>query len=68
LGLKLWTEPVAAEGDETTIAQLMDIIIAIRQDARQRKDWATADGLRDSLVTAGLIIEDSPQGVRWKRK
>lgn len=48
--------------------QLMDIIIEIRQHARQNKDWATSDKIRDSLGAVGIILEDSPQGVRWKKK
>jgi len=48
--------------------QLMDIIIEIRQHARQNKDWATSDKIRDSLGTVGIVLEDSPQGVRWKKR
>ena len=48
--------------------QLMDIIIEIRQHARQNKDWATSDKIRDSLGAVGIVLEDSPQGVRWKKK
>lgn len=48
--------------------QLMDIIIEIRQHARQNKDWATSDKIRDSLGAVGIILEDSPQGVRWKKR
>jgi len=47
--------------------QLMDIIIEIRQHARQNKDWATSDKIRDSLGAVGIVLEDSPQGVRWKK-
>lgn len=43
-------------------------MIARREEARQRKDWITADGIRDELLAQGIILEDTPQGVRWKHK
>ena len=49
------------------IDDLMEIIIANRQAAREAKNWAMADGIRDKLKAAGIILEDTPQGVRWKR-
>ncbi|WP_418792506.1 cysteine--tRNA ligase [Phosphitispora sp. TUW77] len=48
--------------------KLMDLIIDIRQEARSRKDWAIADAIRDKLKEIGIVIEDTPQGVRWKLK
>ncbi|MBQ9480393.1 MAG: cysteine--tRNA ligase, partial [Selenomonadaceae bacterium] len=49
------------------IDDLMEIIIANRQAAREAKNWAVADDIRDKLKVAGIILEDTPQGVRWKR-
>lgn len=54
--------------DEALLAGLVQIIIDVRQSARQRKDWATADALRERLAELGIILEDTPQGVRWKRR
>ncbi len=39
-----------------------------REEARRRKDWAVADEIRDRLKESGIILEDTPQGVRWKRE
>jgi cysteinyl-tRNA synthetase len=39
--------------------------IAARSTARTTKDWATADAIRDRLATAGIVLEDSVDGVRW---
>ena len=47
-------------------AALMELIIDIRQEARSKKDWPTADKIRDSLKATGITLEDTPQGVRWK--
>ena len=45
----------------------MALIVAIRQEARQNKNWALADKIRDDLKEAGVALEDTPNGVRWKR-
>lgn len=55
-------------GSLELVDQLMEIIINIRQQARQNKDWSTADTIRDQLGTIGVVLEDSPQGVRWRRR
>ena len=34
--------------------------------AKERKDWAQADALRDRLTAAGIVLEDTAQGVRWR--
>ena len=53
--------------DDGLADALMDIIIGIRQEARAAKNWAVADKIRDGLKNAGVVIEDTPTGVRWKR-
>jgi cysteinyl-tRNA synthetase len=56
------------EGEDTEmIENLMKIIIELRQDARKNKDWETADRIRDELSKIGVVLEDSPDGVRWKK-
>ena len=58
---------VADTAEFKLIDDLMEIIIANRQAAREAKNWELADGIRNKLKVAGIILEDTPQGVRWKR-
>ena len=53
--------------DDGLAEELMNLVIKLRQNARAAKDWATADAIRDELKEIGIILEDIPQGVRWKR-
>lgn len=45
----------------------IDQKVAERQDARKRRDFAAADRLRDELQAQGIVLEDTPQGPRWRR-
>ena len=54
----------AAEDDE---AAEIEAQIAARQAARKAKNWAEADRIRDELKARGVILEDTPQGVKWKK-
>jgi len=53
--------------DSEFVNGLMTIILDLRQEARNKKDWNTADLIRNRLQALGVTIEDTPQGVRWRR-
>ncbi len=55
---------VDAGGD--VINGLMDLILDIRKSARENKDWATSDTIRDRLKAAGVEIKDTKDGVEWR--
>ncbi|MFD4732485.1 DALR domain-containing protein, partial [Streptomyces sp. NPDC058423] len=44
---------------------LVQLVLQQRESARARKDWATADAIRDQLNQSGLAVEDGPDGPRW---
>lgn len=44
-----------------------ELWLKTRQEARAAKDWAQADQLRDRLKSVGIIVEDTPAGMRWQR-
>jgi cysteinyl-tRNA synthetase len=52
---------------QETLPKEAEELIKKREDARKVKDWKTADEVRQELKTMGIVIEDTAQGVRWKR-
>ncbi|RLS29778.1 MAG: cysteine--tRNA ligase [Planctomycetota bacterium] len=58
----------ASTGDDSLVANLMDLVIEIRARARGAKDFATADLVRTKLTAAGIVIEDRADGTGWSRK
>ena len=46
---------------------LVRMLIDIRQEARQARNWAQADAIRDRLAALGVTLEDGPEGTRWRQ-
>jgi len=53
--------------EDTSLETEVEELIAKRQKARADRDWKLADEIRDTLSDKGIILEDTPQGVKWKK-
>ena len=62
LGLVYRTEDESLGSDESAE---IEALIAQRTEARKNRDWATADRIRDELKARHVVLEDTPQGVKW---
>ncbi len=51
-----------------TFEEVMNILLNIREDARNNKDWKTADNIRNELEKIGLEIQDTADGPVWRKK
>lgn len=56
------------EMEEGLLDEEVDALIAERGEARKNRNWARADEIRDLLAERGIVLEDTPQGIRWRRK
>ncbi len=71
LGLDPLAEPWAGAGGsgaDAALDTLVQALIAQRAEARDAKDFATADRVRDQLAAAGIEVEDTAHGARWHVK
>ena len=50
------------------LAAEVEDLIRRRGEARAAKDWAEADRIRDELAAKGIVLEDTPEGVTWRRR
>ena len=65
--LGLINEDSGSTGDDVLVSGLMDTILEIRKSAKQNKDWATADKIRDELGKLNVTVKDTKDGVEWSR-
>ncbi|HUU27191.1 MAG TPA: cysteine--tRNA ligase [archaeon] len=56
------------EKEDEKVAKSIENLIEERNRAREQREYARADQIRDKLLSEGIILEDTPQGTRWKRK
>jgi cysteinyl-tRNA synthetase len=54
------------QGTSRTADDLVGLLITLRNEARARKDWATADAVRNGLTALGIVLEDKKDGTVWK--
>lgn len=69
--LGLFGKPVVKSGGDQGDAELLDdvvrLLIDLRLEARQRKDYATGDAIRDRLTQLGVSLLDKKEGTSWER-
>jgi len=66
---KWMAKPSSTEGGVLrAFSALVDDLLAERQRARERRDFAAADAVRDRLLAAGVTVEDTPDGPQWTIK
>ena len=63
-----WATAGADEATAAALNTLVGDLLAQRQEARARRDFAVADTVRDRLTAAGVAVEDSPDGPTWSLK
>lgn len=54
--------------DTGSLDEEVEKLIEARQNARKEKNWAEADRIRDELKAQGIVLEDTPHGVKWHRE
>ena len=65
LGLK--SEDTQSDNSDT-LNGLMQLVLDIRQQAKESKDWTTSDKIRDQLNTMGIVVKDGKEGPTWELK
>lgn len=58
---------LAVKEKETNLDEAVEDLIAQRQAARKAKDFKRADEIRDELLAMGIVLEDTREGVKWKK-
>lgn len=58
---------LVVEKQEEILDSQIEALIQERQDARKAKNFARADEIRDTLLAQGIMLEDTREGVKWKR-
>ena len=60
--------PTGEGANGELFGQVVDLLLALRQEAKIKKDWALSDQIRNQLTALGFEIKDTKEGADWKLK
>ena len=66
LGLTNATSAGASSEKDKALDKVMQMVLDMRQKAKEEKNWAVSDQIRDELSEAGIIVKDTPDGAVWE--
>jgi hypothetical protein len=58
--------PELSECDECDVDALVDLLVSVRANLREARQWDLADEIRNRLAELGIVLEDGPTGTTWK--
>jgi cysteinyl-tRNA synthetase len=56
---------IGSINNDSKLSPVMDLVLELRQEARENKDWSTSDKIRDGLAAAGIVVKDGKEGTSW---
>lgn len=56
---------IGSVNNDSKLSPVMDLVLELRQEAREKKDWPTSDKIRDGLAAAGIVVKDGKEGTSW---
>ncbi len=59
-------DDLAQQAGGELVDDMIRLLIDLRQQAREARNWAQADAIRDRLAEMGVALEDGPEGTRWR--
>ncbi len=65
LGLTL-AAPASETASDVAARPFIDLLVTVRGDLRTAKQWALADKIRNDLKALNVVIEDTPEGAKWR--
>ena len=65
LGLSL-SDAGESQGDSLAAKEFVDLLVSLRTELRQEKQWALADKVREGLASLSVYLEDTPDGTVWR--
>lgn len=64
----LGLQPASEQHDNDISEGLMELILTLRKNVRDQKDFATSDKIRDTLAALGVVVKDGKEGTTWNRE